>query len=118
MEDRNDDCTKEEAYKGMRHPFLPPLFNVFQAPMDEIHDMLIVQGVKDHPAYPPVLYQPESPQEAEMMGNSGNTKAQDTGDVTYTKLLLGKDKQNLCPGLVSEDLEDLREPVHYPYLSL
>jgi hypothetical protein len=80
--------------------------------VQELENVVVVDGVKDLPAGTPRAYEPHAAKEPELVRGSGFTDPDERRDVADAELPGGKCVQNPHSGRIAQRAEGLRERLH------
>jgi hypothetical protein len=80
--------------------------------IQELENVVIVDGVVHLPAGTPRAHEPHAPKEPQLMGGGGLTDADERCDVADAKLTRGKSVQNPHPGRIAQRAEGFRQRLH------
>jgi hypothetical protein len=106
---------KNSARPGTALPsdfaFFHPVHDVLEGFLENVQDVLIVQGIENVPAVPPGADLAVVPENAQLVGDRGLTHVQNVHEIADTAFFLGQGVQNLDPGFIPKDFVEFR---HFP----
>ncbi len=86
-----------------------PLLYMFLGNLHQLPDMIVLEGVENRLPLPAVANQPGLTENLELMGDGGLGRSNENGDITDAQLGGEEGVDDLHPGRIPQDLEDVSQ---------